>query len=124
MLGASGSWIGRRPAGRDQDWLIGKTVSSVDAYQWWTRRDLAADGTGDDGYWCFGEGASDSVKDGNRSASVVEGYDDNCCDVYDPDEVHERGIVSGHEFGHVYGEETDHSTCTSLSGCHIMQGGR
>lgn len=103
-------------------WLIGDTFSSADAYQLWTAKDLKKDVSWrPDGAYCFGQAKHSTVKDGNEAASVVEGADYCCSDVYDPDEVHERGIVSGHEFAHIYGEETDYPTCTSS--CHIMEGG-
>lgn len=104
--------------------------SGVDAYQLWTGQDLWADAPwylGPDGYWCFGLARSDSVHTdqyGREAVSVVEAVDVNCCDSYDPDEVHERGIISGHEFGHVYGEPEHPTACKDLGQlCNIMKRG-
>ncbi len=86
------------------DWLDGHSSrmdASVDAYQWWTGKDLTSNG---DGAGCWGEALPNRVKQGNVSASVVEGLEYNN-DVYNPDLLDHRGVVSGHELGHVYGQE-------------------
>lgn len=61
-----------------------------------------------------------------EASSVVEGVDYNW-DTYDPDELRERGVVSGHEMAHVYGEENHPYPCKEDSpfetpeACNIMR---
>lgn len=113
-------------------WVNSPTFYDDDAYQLWTHRDLWAYGDGWNEAYCFGLAVSNSVDVGRtaptfEAASVVEGVDFHCCgDTYDPDEMHERGIVSGHEMAHVYGEENHPYHCSSWSwgmrdNCNIMR---
>lgn len=91
-------------------------LSGPDALQYWTSRNLEEDGVKS---WCFGYAFPDSVHrtDGYRS-SIMEGTN-FCCDGYDANSARERGLVSGHEFGHIYGEASHPSDCSST--CNIMR---
>jgi hypothetical protein len=88
----------------------------AESFQLWTSRDL-------DGYSCYGVGREDSVQRGAtniNAAGVVEGTDGNCCDKYDPDEKRQRGLVSGHELGHQYGQDGSHPSGQCKSKPNIM----
>jgi hypothetical protein len=77
---------------------------------------------GPDDWYLYGRATETEKIGGDESASVMEGYDANCCDGYDPDENFERGIVSAHEFGHTYGQENHPaSDCGSWGwSCSVM----
>ncbi len=113
-------------------WFNSAAAWNDDAYQLWTGHNLESnDGWPPEAY-CFGLANSDKV-DISRvgftelAASVVEGTDYCCADYYDPDEVGERGIVSGHEMAHVYGEENHPYKCnknewySTASDCNMMR---
>jgi hypothetical protein len=99
-----------------QTWKNSMWSLSTDqvGYQLWTAADLSAAGNT---YKCFGVGAKNAVpwqsltdvtsrkNQALLAASIVEGRDVNCCDAYDPSEVNQRAVVSGHELGHMFGEE-------------------
>lgn len=93
-----------------RDWLDGgMLVDGIDAYQLWTGVDLEDPcETWPDDSCLYGIAYQADAADGHHgwadSSSVVEGID-YYFDGYDPDEVHDRGIVSGHELGHLYGQE-------------------
>lgn len=58
---------------------------------------------------------------GEWSTAVVEGTN-YCCDLYNANSAYEQGIISGHEFAHIYGEENHPSGCaTWWTYCNIMQ---
>lgn len=126
-----------------QDWLHANSAAftsaagaaETDAYQLWTARDLESAGDGPNGYLCFGLSEPNTVvrfkqdvptriSEALDAASVIEGYDSNCCDYYDPDEQKHRAIVSGHEISHIFGEE-NHPTadCPGTTQRNIMRNG-
>lgn len=58
---------------------------------------------------------------GDRSG-VAEGSD-YWDDWYNADSAYERGIVAGHELGHIYGEENHATYCRGSYDCNIMKAG-
>lgn len=103
----------------------GGLISGVAAYQLWTGVDLTRDCKWETPEAClFGIAHDVDGADGHhgwaRSSTVVEG-EDHYFDGYDPDEVHDREIVSGHELGHLYGQEDHPDTdCDSGGPCTLM----
>lgn len=109
------------------DYLGWGYAGPSEAFQLWTTFDLD---TGGINYSCFGVAYTNQARMGvngvnaQLASSVVEGYDNNCCDKYDPDETKQRGLVSGHEFGHIYGEEGHPSDYDSTKGGFNMMNNR
>lgn len=113
-------------------WSHDPTAWNDDAYQLWTSLNLESDDGWPPEAYCFGLAWPDEVNLARIgftefAASVVEGADYCCADNYDPDETDERGIVSGHELAHTYGEENHPYKCnnddwyqTSYN-CNIMR---
>jgi hypothetical protein len=113
-------------------WFNDPTAWNDDAFQLWTGRNLSSDAGWPPEAFCFGLGKEDIVDvtrvDYNEfAASVLEGTDYCCADYYNADSTHERGIVSGHELAHVYGEESHPYYCatnkwnTPAKDCNIMR---
>lgn len=100
------------------NWLGGQSLeTSVDAYQLWSLRDFVTPTGGD----CFGVADPNSVNGDaqEEAASVLEGinYDDDS--YIDQDLTEHRGILSGHEFTHIYGEENHPVGCPNTD-CNMM----
>lgn len=89
-----------------QDWLLASPARDrgADAYQLWTHENIS----------CWGDAYVDSVG-GILGASIVNALDDSEPLCYDPSEDDDVAIVSGHELGHVYGEE-GHPGTTNMMG--------
>lgn len=102
------------PRKQYSDWLGNsslRTDDSVDAYQWW-----AGDLEG-----CLGKGRLDGLHQGNLSASVIEANKQDDTGEYDAEDDADRGALSGHELGHVYGEDDHQSQCPDT--CNLMAQG-
>lgn len=107
-----------------KNWLAAGHLSSLPkSYQLWTSRNLNS------GYPLYGAGVyarahtSDSVQftsGRERTATIAEGTN-YCCDLYDANSAFERGSVSGHEFSHVFGEESHRAQCNSSTDCNLME---
>lgn len=100
------------------DWIMapGKNrQTGAAAFQLWTHR-----GFDDDAVGCAW---SDSYNffEGRRPTSVVEGDDVDRWDDYDPDETDDRGLISGQELGHIYGEQNHPDGCKHWWQCNIMK---
>lgn len=107
------------PVQQYDNWLSNsslRTDDSVDAYQWWTAYDIENEGIRD----CYGQAKSNTVKEGSKAVSVMEGVEQGLLnpDRYDSDSSRDRGLVSGHELAHVYGQEGHIHACEST--CNLM----
>lgn len=103
-----------------RNWLTSHFSGIANAYQTITARNLNGASTYGISY---GDTARFGVSDNEWASSVVE-MTNFCCDLYDANSAYERGIISGHEFSHVYGEEDEESGCNWWpTDCNIMQSG-
>lgn len=103
-------------------WLGSHLSSIANAYQLWTKRDLELDGWGSLAYGCAPADTTSYGYHGASASSVVEGTN-YLGDLYDANSAYERGIISGHELTHIYGQENHRSHCKSSSECNMMKTG-
>lgn len=94
--------------GEYRNYLNGNNRASSRAFQLWTRRDL----TGQEG--CA---AVDTIRNPPATnywaSAIVEGTE-HPSDAYDANSAFQRGIVSAHEFTHIFGEENHPNGCRSF----------
>lgn len=102
-----------------RNWLV-NMLAGADSYQLWTSRNL--EGSVNGAYTMGCASASDRFHWSKEWASAILEGTNYWGDFYDANSAYERGIVSGHELGHIYGEEDEVSGCRTWGiDCNIMQ---